>query len=216
MRREGFWWTLWTALLVIHGFYGLTSGPAVSSAEATGGPASPQREELHELIEQTRKTWERLRVDESGHGADLPEHPLLRRAEWLLRLREAEQRLRSTGVDMEVCAVLEKWFEQGGAGGRERLEGDNQYLGGLVRWCNGWPTGEGAGPLRRIRVHPGKAGGYPEVEVELQGGPAKAGARLLAAGLPGKDWRWRGLELRRPPEDRNWWLRGIIIHAHES
>lgn len=216
--RERIWWFVWGLLLVGNVLWwwrdAVSAGILEAEERSTRAAGDPF---LEELVRQGHDTWARLLGSGAMDAAGLPEHPVLRRAEWLLRLREVEARLRAEGVEVSVADELENWLEAGaeakkGAFGKE-ADGAEGYVSGIARWCGEWKAASGGARLVRLWLAPGRPTGYPEVQVEISGRPEQAGAQLLAADLPGSDWRWGELELWRAEAGRAWWLRGVLRYG---
>lgn len=216
--KERICWLVWGLLLVGNIVWwwrnGVMAGTTAGEAESV---QSAGERPLVELVRLGQEEWARLRTTGKVEEGELPEHPVLRRAEWLLRLREAEARLRAKGVEVAVAEELEKWLD-GGTNSRngarvQGMETAEDYLSGITRWCDEWSAVDGGARLVRVWLAPGRAEGYPEVQVELSGRPERAGSQLLAADVPAGGWRWGELELWRADTGSDWWLRGVLRYG---
>jgi hypothetical protein len=207
MRRA--WLVLWLALLAgqllaLRHMAGRIAGdaPPYSAAMEAG---------LFALAVESREAWASLAgtVGADPGPADPPPgitaDPLLRREEWLLRIRDIERRMHAAGSEARITEPLQAWLQAGRA---DPGNGLTDYLGALVQWLDASGEGEpGAAALERVALQPEAGSDFPAVSYEMSGPPAVLARQLHGQLRAHPRWQLSDLDLNHPPGAPFWWLR---------
>ena len=210
-----YWNYLWMILLLLQVItFWLSQRWARTNAPAPYGINS----ELMDLARLTNQQWLRMGLLEettgelSGDGSN--DADLLERESLILQLKEAEDSLSLKGSQIELVDDLKKW----GAAkdlrvGRSQI---GEYLINLLKWVS--PFLEDSPPciLQRLVLYPDTRSQSPSLAFELAGEPSSMGRSLLSFERNIPVWQLNELDIFRPGENENWWMRGSLSFLKKS
>jgi hypothetical protein len=209
------WMILWIILLLSQAVTLWLSRAGPSRAVV---PDDAMAAELVSLASTTLEAWRELMPNPQQPGpADYltPQQEILQREALMLELRDTEKVLFDREVEINLTDDLQQWISVSAGNGSLNDRGLllRQYIGNLNKWLSRFTDEAGPCTLNRLNLHPAGQSDFPAIAFEMSGSPPLMGRGLLALEQIGSAWKLQEMDLLRPGEALEWWLRGSFVFS---